>query len=95
MPEEFQERSSNARNYVAIRHLPDNNGTYAFVALDIDKENPEESVTVAPCSVDEGKLDELKLMRKFTTAPVDESATNIEVEDNYVKNIEARLAGTK
>lgn len=93
--DDFQERSADGRTYVATRCLPDNRGTYAFVALNIDKKpDRAEDMTIIPCSTNRSQLDHLKALHKLTTFSLGEHPTESQMEAFYIRNIESKASGT-
>ncbi|XP_024936710.1 uncharacterized protein LOC112493786 [Cephus cinctus] len=95
MADDFQERSADGRTYVATRCLPNNQGTYAFVALNIDKElDNATDVTVIPCSMDKSKFRYTKALHELSTHTIPgENPSESEMEDFYIRNIEAKVSG--
>lgn len=80
---------------MATRCLPDNRGTYAFVALNIDKKlDPAENMTIIPCSTNRSKLHHIKALHKLTNLGLSDHPTESQMEDFYIRNIEAKASGT-
>ena len=94
-PEDFQERSADGRTYVAVRSLPNGQGTYAFVALSLDKpEDESKDVMVVPCTSDQSKFRRIKALHRLATGnSLDRNPSERQMEDFYMRNIETKVSG--
>lgn len=67
---------------------------YAFVALNLDKEDESGDITVVPCATDRAKLRHLRaLHRRATGNTLGSHPSESQMEDFYMRNIETKVSG--
>ncbi|XP_015190177.1 PREDICTED: uncharacterized protein LOC107073867 [Polistes dominula] len=92
MPEDFQEKSADGQTYIAIRCLPDDQGTYAYIGLNINKEISCTSSSICcSCTSSTSKSQTLDNISKITA--LGEHLSEAQMEDFYKHNIEPKISG--
>ncbi|KAF7386404.1 hypothetical protein HZH68_013536 [Vespula germanica] len=92
MPDDFQEKSTDGQTYIAIRCLPNDQGTFAYVALNINKEKSCTSSSIYYPSASETSkskpLDNISI-----SSGIEEHLSEAQMEDFYKHNIEPKISG--
>lgn len=93
MPEDFQEQSADGQTYIAIRCLPDDQGTFAYVALNINKDKSCTSSNIC-CPSTSSTSKSKSLDNVSTSSATEKNLSEAQMEDFYKHNIEPKISGT-
>ncbi|KAI4486292.1 hypothetical protein M0802_012397 [Mischocyttarus mexicanus] len=93
MPEDFQEKLADGQTYIAIRSLPNDQGTFAYIGLNTNKEISCTSSSICcSCTSSTSKSQTLDNISKITA--LKEQVSEAQIEDLYKQNIEPKISGT-